>query len=161
MSHGGSGWKDKQTAGAPGWCSKLSIWLLISAQLMISGSWDWALHWALSWAQSLLKILSPSPSVPPLPHSWAHSLFLSLCLSLLKKEKANCWRVRVEDEMCSQTLYLMLLELSQIWKLRKPFKKMCIIPYTIRQLYYPRILAEWFSYKILYILCVILVTTHN
>ena len=32
--------------GVPGWLSLLSVGLLISAQVMISGSWDQALHWA-------------------------------------------------------------------------------------------------------------------
>ena len=48
-----------------GWLSQLSIRLLVSAQVMISGSWHRAPRWALSGAWSLLKILSPSPSAPP------------------------------------------------------------------------------------------------
>ena len=44
--------------GAPGWLSWLSAWLLISAQVIIPGSWDRALSQAPSWAWSLLKILS-------------------------------------------------------------------------------------------------------
>ena len=28
----------------PGWFSQLNVWLLILAQVMIRGSWDWALH---------------------------------------------------------------------------------------------------------------------
>ena len=39
--------------------------LLISAQVMISQSWDGALHEAPHWAWSLLKILFSSPSAPP------------------------------------------------------------------------------------------------
>ena len=34
--------------GAPGWLSQLSIGLLISAQVLISGSWVQAPHWILS-----------------------------------------------------------------------------------------------------------------
>ena len=36
--------------GAPGWLSQLSVWLLISAQVMIPGSWVRAPHQALRWA---------------------------------------------------------------------------------------------------------------
>ena len=66
-----------------GWLSQLSIHILISAQVMISRSWDWALHWA--W--SLLKIFPCSlPSVLP--------LLLSLSLPLFKKinisKSSNC-----------------------------------------------------------------------
>ena len=45
---------------ASGWLSLLSIWLLISAQVMISGYWGWALCWAPQYAWSLLKIHSLS-----------------------------------------------------------------------------------------------------
>ena len=41
--------------GAPGWLNRLSIRLLISAQLLISVSWVHALCWAPHWARSLLK----------------------------------------------------------------------------------------------------------
>ena len=41
--------------GAPRWLSWLSIRLFISAQVLMSGSWVWALHWALSWPWSLLQ----------------------------------------------------------------------------------------------------------
>ena len=44
----------------------LSIPVLISAQVMISGLWDGALHQALPWAWSLLQTLSlPLPLPPP------------------------------------------------------------------------------------------------
>ena len=49
--------------GAPGWLSLLGVWLLILAQVMISGSWDWALCWAPGSAGSLLEI--PSLCLPP------------------------------------------------------------------------------------------------
>ena len=39
-------------------------WLLISAQVMILGSWDWALGQAPCSVGTLLEILSPSPFVP-------------------------------------------------------------------------------------------------
>ena len=45
---------------APDWLSQLSVGLLISAQVMISGSRDQAPCWTPYWAQSLLKILSLS-----------------------------------------------------------------------------------------------------
>ena len=40
--------------GVPGWLSWLSNWLLILAQVMISGSWDQAWPWAQGSAESLL-----------------------------------------------------------------------------------------------------------
>ena len=51
-------------AGAPGWLSRLSVGLLISAQVTISGLWDWALHWTPCWVRGLLKIPPLSPSLP-------------------------------------------------------------------------------------------------
>ena len=47
--------------GTPGWLSQLSINVLVSAQVMISGLGDQALHWALSSTGSLLEILSLPP----------------------------------------------------------------------------------------------------
>ena len=58
---------------APGWLSRLSVWLLISA-VMILGSWDKAPCQGLCWAWSLLNSLFPSAL--PLPFS-------------LKKKKVN------------------------------------------------------------------------
>ena len=40
---------------APGRLSRLSVRLLISAQVLISGSWVQSLHWAPQWAWSYLK----------------------------------------------------------------------------------------------------------
>jgi len=54
----------------PGWLSPLSLWLLISAQVMISGLWGRAPHRAPSWAWSLPKILS-SPGAPGWLSRWA------------------------------------------------------------------------------------------
>lgn len=53
---------------------RLSIWLLISAQIMVSGMWNWAQCQALCSAGNLLGglFISPSSSFP---------LFLSLSLS--------------------------------------------------------------------------------
>ena len=60
----------KKTVGTPGWHSQLSIKLLISAQVMISGSWDQDLCWTLCWVWSLLGILSlPLPLPLPSPLS--------------------------------------------------------------------------------------------
>ena len=65
-------------AGAPGWLSQVSIWLLISVPVMIPGSWDWAPCRASYWVWSLLKILSfPLPLL--LPHT--------LSLSQIKRER--------------------------------------------------------------------------
>ena len=67
------------SSGAPGGCTGLSDWLLVSAQVMISELWDQALHQALHLEWSLLETLSPSPSAPP-----HHALTCSLSLSLSK-----------------------------------------------------------------------------
>jgi len=45
----------KNEIGAPGWFSWIDIHLLISAQVLISGSCVEAPHWAPHWAWSLLK----------------------------------------------------------------------------------------------------------
>ena len=47
----------KQYLGAPGWLKRLSTWLLILPQVMISESLDEVSHQILHWF--LLKILSP------------------------------------------------------------------------------------------------------
>ena len=56
----------KNSLGTHGWLSQLSIRLLISAQVMIPGSWDGALHLAQHRVWRLLKILSLSPYPSPL-----------------------------------------------------------------------------------------------
>ena len=61
--------------GASGWFSQLSISLLILAQVMIPGSWDWAPHRAPHCVWSLLEIL-------PLSCSLSLSLSFSLPQSL-------------------------------------------------------------------------------
>ena len=67
--------KIKACPGAPGGLSWLSLWLVLSAQVMTSGLWDWALHWDLCSAESLLGILSLSFSLCPCPpFSLSHSL---------------------------------------------------------------------------------------
>ena len=70
----------------PGWLHWLSIWLLVSAQVMISVSWVQAPCWAQRWQHgaclrfSLSLSLSPSLSAPhPL------TLFLSLSKNKLRK----------------------------------------------------------------------------
>ena len=55
-------WKERSVE-VPGWRSRFSIWLLISAQVLISGSWDPALLglWAPGSLHGILS-LCPSPS---------------------------------------------------------------------------------------------------
>ena len=62
----------RHKSGAPGGLSRLSVRLLISAQVVIPGSWDRAPCPALCGVWSLLRILSLLPL--PLPRS----VFLSL-----------------------------------------------------------------------------------
>ena len=69
----------------PGWLRPLNYGLLISPQVMISGSWDRAPYWALLWALSLLKILSPS-----VPLSLPSLLVCVLSLSLSLKKPHIC-----------------------------------------------------------------------
>ena len=73
--------RTKVVSGAPGWLSRLSVWLVISAQVMVSGLWDQPLSQALHWEWNLLKILSVS--LCPFP------LVLSLSHSPLSKQKWN------------------------------------------------------------------------
>ena len=63
-------------SGGSGWLHWLSVWLLISAQVMIPG-------WASCWTWSLLKILSLSPSAP----------LLSVLSLSQKKKKFKGWRL--------------------------------------------------------------------
>ena len=51
--------------GVHRWLSRLSAWLLISAQVMIPGLWNWAPRHAPRWVWSLLKIsVIPSKASP-------------------------------------------------------------------------------------------------
>ena len=68
--------------GVPGGLHRLRVWLLVSVQVMISGSWDRTLYLAPCWVWSLLKILS---FALPLPLPAVHTCACSL--SLLKKIK--------------------------------------------------------------------------
>jgi len=70
--------------GEPGWLSQLSGRLLISAQVTISGSRDWALWWVPHSAGSLLEASLPLP-LPPNSHSRARALALSQINLFLKK----------------------------------------------------------------------------
>ena len=70
-----------------GWHNWLGVWLLVSAQVMISVLWDWPLCQVPWWMWSLFYILSPSSSAL---QACVHA---SLCLSLsqinLKKNKTK------------------------------------------------------------------------
>ena len=68
---------------APGWLSQLSIQLLISTWVMISGLWDWGACWAPRWVWSLLGILSL-----PLPVPSAHACSLPLKTNKQTESKA-------------------------------------------------------------------------
>ena len=60
--------------GVPGWLSWLSIWLLISAQVMIPLLWVWAPHGVLHWQHcTCLRFCFPLSLCP----SPAHALSLS------------------------------------------------------------------------------------
>ena len=49
----------KELFGAPAWLSQLGIWLLVSAQVMISCSWGQAPHQPLCFMQRLFHVLPP------------------------------------------------------------------------------------------------------
>ena len=53
------------SSGVPGWLSRLNVWLLVSAQVMIPRSWHQAQCRAPRWARSLVKTLSLSLSLSP------------------------------------------------------------------------------------------------
>ena len=95
-------------SGAPGWLSGLSVQLLISAQVMIPGLWDWAPCWALHWAWSLLKV-PPTLSLCPSPtrlNASARALYLSL-----KKKKKD--KIRHSASF----LYKILVPESHLWSI--------------------------------------------
>jgi len=91
--------------GAPAWLSWLGVWLLISAWVMISGSWDQALPRAPCWARSLLEILSFSPSPPHLKKKKISGLlgYFPYCVTLVFS--------------MSSTVFIMLLHTIIIWAL--------------------------------------------
>ena len=72
--------------GAPGWFSQPSVQLLISAQVMIPGSWDRAPYWSPPWVWSLLKNL-PLCASSQLIHSLSKKFFL------IFKKWSNSWCV--------------------------------------------------------------------
>ena len=72
---------------ASGWLSWLSIWLLISAQVMILGSWGWAPHQVPHSAQSLLKILFLPLSLPLAQFMLALSLSLNQSIKSFFKKR--------------------------------------------------------------------------
>ena len=78
-------WKTSKV-GVPGGLRCFSVWRLVSAQVMISHSWDWTLHLALCWPCRACLGFSLCLSFSlPLPCS----LFLSLKINELKKNKTK------------------------------------------------------------------------
>ena len=74
----GSG-SPQKSAGAPGWLSQLSVWLLISTQVMIPGLWARALSQTpCAWCLRFCLPLSLSP---------CHSLLLHLKIKKERKRK--------------------------------------------------------------------------
>ena len=73
--------RNRGILGCPGgYLSWLSVWLLILAPIMTSGSWDWAPHWAA-------EEFSPCFYLSPPTHGWTLSrgvlLIAEFCLGRL------------------------------------------------------------------------------
>ena len=79
--------KVRKFEGAAGWLSQLNVWLLISAQVMISGSRDQP----QVGLQSLLVPLPPPLPFPLLACMCTHVLFLSLKTSQVNKILKKIW----------------------------------------------------------------------
>ena len=92
--------------GVPSWLSWLSVWLLISAQVIISGLWDWAPHWALL------------PLSPDLPCTLSVSQ-----INNLKKIKCRVFQWKIykihKEETGKYGLYTKEIAISRLF-LRKP-----------------------------------------
>ena len=85
--------------GAPGWLSRLSVWLQLRS--WSHGSWVWALSQTLDWqlkAWNLLGILCLPPSLS-LPNSWSLSKINKKLFFFFLKRKykwvTNTWRTIV------------------------------------------------------------------
>ena len=62
QAHLSDGWREgKVYKTGTWWLCQVSVRLLVLAQVMTSGSWDWALLRASHSARSPLEIISPSP----------------------------------------------------------------------------------------------------
>ena len=82
-------------SGAPGWLSRLSVWLSISAQVMIL--WFVELSLKLGSAQSLIGILSPSLSAPT-PVMLTLSLSQNKWINFKKLKNKIKWK---KQQICS------------------------------------------------------------
>lgn len=99
----------------PWWLSRISIWPLILAQVIISELGDQAPHMAPGWAWSLLGILSlllplPLPSTP----------YLGMCtLSLSKRTKNYNWIPWIsynnEYEISENVINLQITRISRMF----------------------------------------------
>ena len=76
-AHLKSGSKTQYETAVPGWLSQLSIQLLVLAQVMFSGLWDWAPCRAPCWTWKLLGIFSLPFPYPQCLNVCPHSLSLS------------------------------------------------------------------------------------
>ena len=72
-----------------GWLNPLNVWLLILAQVMTSGSWDWAPGQALHSVGSLREDFSPS--APPPACACALSLPVSKINKYILKKIIGDW----------------------------------------------------------------------
>ena len=96
--------------GAPGWLSRLRIWLLISTQVMISGPWIEPPVWLCAGCGACLRfslslavfLIIPTYSNPPPTHSCVHK-HTRCSFSLKKKGKKR--KKFIEKQSLFRILY--------------------------------------------------------
>ena len=102
--------------GTSGWCSWLSIQLLVLAQVVISWSWYQAWHWALCSVWSLLEILSPSPSAHP---TCVPSLSLKINKSLKSIYQDHEEKEKIQKLSQIGRVWDMITEYNGFWRGKK------------------------------------------